>query len=112
MYTDYNSPIFSESANARAKADTGKAVGAQRSIFEQGTRVQELENNILQNVQAERQKELEMLRSRFNRNREIVQTAFRTSESSEGKPTSPKNSPVCPVRPTPATVNTIYTFCT
>ncbi|XP_031779988.1 anillin isoform X3 [Nasonia vitripennis] len=85
----------------KPKTETGKAIEAQRSIFEQGTRCQEMENNILQNVQAERQRELEMLRSRFNRNREIVQTAFRTSESSEGKPNSPKNSPVCPEQATP-----------
>lgn len=51
-----------------------------------------------------------MLRSRFNRHREIVQSTvganMRTSESSDaGKPNSPKNSPVCPVRPTPAPVS-------
>ncbi|XP_058803979.1 anillin isoform X4 [Phymastichus coffea] len=91
---------------SKLKADTGKAVEAQRSIFEQGIRTQELENNILQNVKTERQRELEMLRSRFNRQRDnaatSVSSSFRTSESSEGKPISPKNSPICPVKPTPA----------
>ncbi|XP_014204655.1 anillin-like isoform X2 [Copidosoma floridanum] len=91
----------------RSKIDTGRAVEAQRSIFEQGIVTQELENNILLTVQTERQRELEMLRSRFNRH--VAQTAastnlVRTSESSEGgKPGSPKYSPVCPVKPTTAT---------
>lgn len=67
-----------------------------------------MENKILQATQVERQRELDMLRSRFNGNKEAVRTAagscIRTSESSEGKPSSPKNSPVCPVKPTPAPV--------
>lgn len=91
------------------KSDTGKAVGVQRAKFEQGTKIQELENNILQAVHSERQRELDMLRSRFNRNKESAQAAAGScirsiSESSEGKPNSPKNSPVCPVKPTPAPV--------
>ncbi|KZC05380.1 Actin-binding protein anillin [Dufourea novaeangliae] len=71
-----------------------------------GLSTQELENNILRNTHLERQRELDMLRSRFNRNKEMAQAAagscIRTSESSEGKSNSPKNSPVCPVKPTPA----------
>ncbi|KOC69784.1 Actin-binding protein anillin [Habropoda laboriosa] len=82
------------------------AVNAQREKFEQGLNMQELENNILRNTYLERQRELDMLRSRFNRNKEMAQAAagscIRTSESSEGKSNSPKNSPVCPVKPTPA----------
>lgn len=70
---------------------------------------QELENNILRSTYLERQRELDMLRSRFNRNKEMAQAAagscIRTSESSEGKSNSPKNSPVCPVKPTPAPVS-------
>lgn len=70
--------------------------------------MQELENNILLTVQAERKRELDMLRSRFNKCRDIVQSpivpAIRSSESSEGMSSSPKNSPICPVKPTPATV--------
>lgn len=50
-----------------------------------------------------------MLRSRFNRNKKMAQAVtgsyIRTSESSEGKSNSPKNSPVCPVKPTPAPVS-------
>lgn len=89
------------------KADvSNKKVIAQRALFENGTQTQELENDILRNSQNERQRELEMLRSRFNRNKEMAQAAagscIRTSESSDGKPNSPKNSPVCPVKPTPA----------
>ncbi|XP_053980703.1 anillin-like isoform X2 [Hylaeus volcanicus] len=82
------------------------SVNAQREKFEQGLGTQELENNILRNTHLERQRELDMLRSRFNRNKERAQVAagscIRTSESSEGKSNSPKNSPVCPVKPTPA----------
>lgn len=84
-----------------------KKVSNQRNVYEQGV-TQELENNILQSIQSERQKELEMLRSRFTRSKEVptvaVGCALRTSESSEGKSNSPKNSPICPVKPTPAPV--------
>ncbi|XP_015592644.1 anillin isoform X2 [Cephus cinctus] len=95
------------SANGRGKVDlSNKKVVSQRAIFEQGSYTQELENDILRNTHNERQRELEMLRSRFNRNKQMAQAAagscIRTSESSEGKPSSPKNSPVCPVKPTPA----------
>lgn len=68
-----------------------------------------METHIL-HAQAERQRELDMLRSRFNDNKDIaraaVKSSVRTSESSEGggKSTSPKSSPVCPVKPTPASV--------
>ncbi|XP_043524483.1 anillin isoform X1 [Frieseomelitta varia] len=97
--------------NSRAKEQLktdipNNAVNVQREKFEQGLNVQELENNILHNTYLERQRELDVLRSRFNRNKEMVQAAagscIRTSESSEGKSNSPKNSPVCPVKPTPA----------
>ena len=53
-----------------------------------------------------------MLRSRFNKNKNkemvqsVVTSSIGTSESSKGIPNSPKNSPICPVKPTPATVNT------
>ncbi|KAJ8680371.1 hypothetical protein QAD02_016158 [Eretmocerus hayati] len=106
MLQEKSSHSGDSSSSCKPKTDTGRAVEAQRSIFEQGKRVQELENDILQNVQAERQRELEMLRSRFNRTRDVVRSvnpSLRTSESSDqGKATSPKNSPVCPVKPTPA----------
>ncbi|XP_015175372.1 PREDICTED: actin-binding protein anillin-like isoform X2 [Polistes dominula] len=92
------------SANNR-KVENSNRVVTQRAIFEHG-HTQELENNILRSAQIERQKELDMLRSRFNTNKEIAQAAagscIRTSESSEGKSNSPKNSPICPVKPTPA----------
>ncbi|XP_043499901.1 anillin isoform X2 [Polistes fuscatus] len=92
------------SANNR-KAENSNRVVTQRAIFEHG-HTQELENNILRSAQIERQRELDMLRSRFNTNKEIAQAAagscIRTSESSEGKSNSPKNSPICPVKPTPA----------
>ncbi|XP_023289978.1 anillin isoform X2 [Orussus abietinus] len=82
------------------------SVTSRCAVFEQGNRVQEMENNILKDVQSERQREMEMLRSRFNKNKEVAQVAagscIRTSESSEGKSSSSKNSPVCPVKPTPA----------
>lgn len=92
------------------KADIpNNSVNAQREKFEQGLNTQALENNILRNTYLERQRELDMLRSRFNRNKEMAQAAagscIRTSESSEGKSNSPKNSPVCPVKPTPAPVS-------
>lgn len=89
------------------KVESSNRVVAQRAIFEHG-HTQELENNILRSAQIERQRELDMLRSRFNTNKEIAQVAagscIRTSESSEGKSNSPKNSPICPVKPTPALV--------
>ncbi|KAI4481499.1 hypothetical protein M0804_009619 [Polistes exclamans] len=92
------------SANNR-KAENSNRVVTQRAIFEHG-HTQELENNILRTAQIERQRELDMLRSRFNTNKEIAQAAagscIRTSESSEGKSNSPKNSLICPVKPTPA----------
>ncbi|XP_068985693.1 anillin-like isoform X1 [Bombus flavifrons] len=89
------------------KADIpNNTVNVQRERFEQGLNTQELENNILHNTYLERQRELDMLRSRFNRNKKMAQAVtgsyIRTSESSEGKSNSPKNSPVCPVKPTPA----------
>ncbi|XP_076380284.1 anillin-like isoform X2 [Megalopta genalis] len=96
------------SANgAKTKTDfTNNSVNVQREKFEQGLNTQELENNIMRNTYLERQRELDMLRTRFNRNKEMAQAAagsyIRTSESSEGKSNSPKNSPVCPVKPTPA----------
>ncbi|XP_014485813.1 PREDICTED: actin-binding protein anillin-like isoform X2 [Dinoponera quadriceps] len=87
----------------------GKSVSTQRAIFEQNKhKTDEMENQILQATQAERRRELDMLRSRFNENREFARNAvrcgIRTSESSEGggKSSSPKSSPVCPVKPTPA----------
>ena len=94
----------------RAKIDIpNNAVNAQREKFEQGLGTQELENNILRTTYLERQRELDMLRSRFNRNKEMAQAAagscIRTSESSEGKSNSPKNFPICPVKPTPAPVS-------
>ncbi|KAG7205048.1 hypothetical protein KM043_005429 [Ampulex compressa] len=93
--------------SGRSKVDIpNKTVGTQRAIFEQGLNTQELENDILRTTHLERQRELDMLRARFNRNKEMAQAAagscIRTSESSEGKSNSPKNSPVCPVKPTPA----------
>lgn len=86
-------------------------------MFEQGNnrnKVEEMENHILQATYAERQRELGMLRSRFNANKDVARAAarscVRTSESSEGggKSSSPKNSPVCPVKPTPAPVRLCY----
>jgi len=92
-----------------------KTVLEQRAIFEQGNKVEEMENRILQATFAERQRELGMLRSRFNTNKEVARAAagscIRTSESSEGKSSSPKNSPVCPVKPTPAPVRLSYFMC-
>ncbi|XP_066599667.1 anillin-like isoform X2 [Prorops nasuta] len=98
---------YTNSAFSHAKMDTSNKVGAQRAIFEQGGTVQELENNILRNVHVERQRELDMLRSRFNGNKEVVQVAagscIRANNSSErAKSNSPKNSLVCSVKPTPA----------
>ncbi|XP_046469658.1 anillin-like isoform X5 [Neodiprion pinetum] len=103
----HHTPEEKTASSAHSKADVlSKKVIAQRALFEHGGQTQELENDILRNSQNERQRELEMLRSRFNRNKEMAQAAagscIRTSESSDGKPNSPKNSPVCPVRPTPA----------
>jgi len=74
-----------------------------------------MENHILQATYTERQRELEMLRARFNVNKDIARAAaescVRTSESSEGggKSASPKNSLICPVKPTPAPVRINYT---
>ncbi|XP_018396639.1 PREDICTED: actin-binding protein anillin [Cyphomyrmex costatus] len=88
-----------------------RTVFEQRAMFEQGNnrnKVEEMENRILQATYTERQRELGMLRSRFNANKEVARAAagscVRTSESSEGngKSSSPKSSPVCPVKPTPA----------
>ncbi|XP_018347343.1 PREDICTED: actin-binding protein anillin isoform X4 [Trachymyrmex septentrionalis] len=96
----------SSSMNNRNMDIPSKTVLEQRAIFEQGNKVEEMENRILQATFAERQRELGMLRSRFNTNKEVARAAagscIRTSESSEGKSSSPKNSPVCPVKPTPA----------
>lgn len=68
-----------------------------------------MERQILQATQTETRRELDMLRSRFNENKEFARNAarcgVRTSESSEGGgKSSPKSSPVCPVKPTPAPV--------
>ncbi|KAK0161555.1 hypothetical protein PV327_010014 [Microctonus hyperodae] len=86
----------------------GKIVTTSRALFEQGAPKQELENDILRDTQTERQKELEMLRTRFNKNKEVAQVAagscIRPRHNSETNNSSPKNSPVCPVKPTPATV--------
>ncbi|XP_051173713.1 anillin isoform X3 [Leptopilina boulardi] len=92
--------------DSRPKPDASvKTVSNQCNVYEQGI-TQELENNILQSIQSERQKELQMLRTRFTKNKDVatvaVGCALRTSESSEGKSNSPKNSPICPVKPTPA----------
>ncbi|XP_076387570.1 anillin isoform X2 [Megachile rotundata] len=100
----------SSGAKEWSKADIpNNAVNARREKFEQGLNKQEMENDILRTTYLERQRELDMLRSRFNRNKEMAKAAagscIRTSESSEGKSNSPKNSPVCPVKPTPAPVN-------
>ncbi|XP_036146004.1 anillin isoform X2 [Monomorium pharaonis] len=101
-----SSPINNRNADVQSRT-----VLEQRAIFEQGNnkhKVEEMENHILQATYAERQRELTMLRSRFNANKEVARTAagscVRTSESSEGggKASSPKNSPICPVKPTPA----------
>ncbi|XP_072754258.1 anillin-like [Anoplolepis gracilipes] len=96
--------------NNRSDASNKSSVLEQRAVFEQGSNknnVEEMENHILQATHIERQRELNMLRSRFNNNKEIARAAagsLRTSESSEGggKSSSPKNSPICPVKPTPA----------
>ncbi|XP_046734100.1 anillin isoform X2 [Diprion similis] len=106
-HKSHHTPEEKPVSSAHSRADvSSKKVIAQRALFEHGGQTQELENDILRNSQNERQRELEMLRSRFNRNKEMAQAAagscIRTSESSDGKPNSPKNSPVCPVRPTPA----------
>lgn len=77
-----------------------------------------MENQILQATQVERRRELDMLRSRFNENKEFargaVRCGVRTSESSEGggKSSSPKSSPICPVKPTPAPVINKSPQCT
>ncbi|KAL0119977.1 hypothetical protein PUN28_007979 [Cardiocondyla obscurior] len=101
-----------DSSPMNRNTDTpSRTVLEQRAVFEQGNnknKVEEMENHILQATYAERQRELGMLRSRFNTNKDAARTAagscVRTSESSEGggKSSSPKNSPVCPVKPTPA----------
>ncbi|KAL6257213.1 hypothetical protein P5V15_012140 [Pogonomyrmex californicus] len=108
--TQSGSNIDSSPYNRNADVPS-RTVLEQRAIFEQGNnrnKVEEMENRILQATYAERQRELSMLRSRFNANKEVAHAAarscVRTSESSEGggKPSSPKNSPICPVKPTPA----------
>ncbi|XP_020289290.1 anillin isoform X2 [Pseudomyrmex gracilis] len=100
------------SPNNRNSKTPGKTVLEQCAVFEQGNnrnKVEEMENQILQATYAERQRELNMLRSRFNANKETGNSrsvCVRTSESSEGgKPSSPKNSLICPVKPTPAPDN-------
>lgn len=99
--------------NRNDASNKGFSVLEQRAVFEQSSnknKVGEMENHILQATYNERQRELNMLRSRFNNNKEIARAAarscVRTSESSEGggKSTSPKSSPICPVKPTPAPV--------
>ncbi|XP_044012506.1 anillin-like isoform X2 [Aphidius gifuensis] len=85
---------------------SGSSVSSNRALFEQGIAKQELEKDVIRDSQNERQKELEMLRSRFNKNKENAQAAagscIRPRQNSEPTTTSPKNSPVCPVKPTPA----------
>ncbi|XP_008546672.1 anillin isoform X2 [Microplitis demolitor] len=91
------------SPDQRNKAVNKSGTQNKRALFE-GLPKQQLENDILRDTQAERKKELEMLRSRFNKNKESAQAAagscIRPRNNSDG---SPKNSPVCPVKPTPAT---------
>ncbi|XP_071558799.1 anillin-like isoform X2 [Temnothorax nylanderi] len=108
---DKQSNTDSSPMNNRNADVPGRTVLEQRAMFEQGNnrnKVEEMENRILQATHTERQRELGMLRSRFNANKEVARAAaescVRTSESSEGggKSSSPKNSPVCPVKPTPA----------
>ncbi|XP_063982129.1 anillin-like isoform X2 [Diachasmimorpha longicaudata] len=99
-----SSNVSSAVSDQSNRNGAGKPAFANRHIFEQGPPKQELENDILRDSQAERKRELEMLRSRFNQNKEVAQAAAgscirKNSESN----TSPKNSPVCPVKPTPAT---------
>ncbi|XP_011311247.1 actin-binding protein anillin isoform X2 [Fopius arisanus] len=99
-----SSNVNSAVSDQSNRTGAGKIAFANRHIFEQGLPKQELENDILRDSQAERKRELEMLRSRFNQNKEVAQAAAgscirKNSESN----TSPKNSPVCPVKPTPAT---------
>lgn len=104
--------------NRNDASNKSSSVLEQRAAFEQGSnknKVEEMENHILQATH-ERQRELNMLRSRFNTNKEIARAAgpcLRTSESSEGggKSSSPKNSPICPVKPTPAPVKLIFITC-
>ncbi|CAL1683305.1 unnamed protein product [Lasius platythorax] len=110
--SNVSNSIVHEANNRNVDASSKSAsILEQRAVFEQGgnkNKVEEMENNILQATYAERQRELNMLRSRFNTNKEIARAAagscVRTSESSEGggKSSSPKNSPICPVKPTPA----------
>ncbi|XP_034952696.1 anillin-like isoform X3 [Chelonus insularis] len=98
----------SKSFNQSGKNDSlNKSVMKSKELFEKGLPKQELENDILRDTQTERQKELTMLRSRFNKNKESVQVAaescIRPRKNSENTANgSPKNSPVCPVKPTPA----------
>ncbi|KAL6428221.1 hypothetical protein ACFW04_008505 [Cataglyphis niger] len=102
-----NSDVNNRNVDASNKSCS---VFEQRAVFEQGNKnkVEDMENHILQATNTERQRELNMLRSRFNNNKEIARAAakscVRTSESSEGggKSSSPKSSPICPVKPTPA----------
>lgn len=119
LYDLSNNNILSylDSSPMNSRSDVPKTVLEQRAMFEQGNnknKVEEMENRILQATYVERQRELGMLRSRFNANKEVARTAagscVRTSESSEGggKSSSPKNSPVCPVKPTPAPVRLNY----
>ncbi|XP_025154698.1 anillin isoform X3 [Harpegnathos saltator] len=105
-----------DSSTSNRNDGPSKSVSAQRAIFEQNKhKIDEMENQILQATQAERRRELDMLRSRFNENKEFarggstVRCGIRTSESSEGggKSSSPKSSPVCPVKPTPAPDHTV-----
>ncbi|XP_011261176.2 anillin-like isoform X1 [Camponotus floridanus] len=102
--------VVHDANNRNETSNKSFSVLEQRAVFEQGSnknKVGEMENHILQATN-ERQRELNMLRSRFNNNKEIARAAagscVRTSESSEGggKSTSPKSSPICPVKPTPA----------
>lgn len=112
-----NSDVNNRNVDAPNKSCS---VFEQRAMFEQGSnknKVEDMENHILQATNTERQRELNMLRSRFNNNKEIARAAakscVRTSESSEGggKSSSPKSSPICPVKPTPAPVKLNFITC-
>ncbi|XP_074115811.1 anillin-like isoform X2 [Cotesia typhae] len=101
-----SSKAHNQTNNDYRRVESNKSTQNKRALFEQGLPKQELENDILRDTQTERKKELEMLRSRFNKNKESAQAAaescIRPRNNSENNG-SPKNSPVCPVKPTPAT---------
>ncbi|KAH0534481.1 anillin-like isoform X1 [Cotesia glomerata] len=101
-----SSKSHNQTSNDYRRVEGNRSTQNKRALFEQGLPKQELENDILRDTQTERKKELEMLRSRFNKNKESAQAAaescIRPRNNSENNG-SPKNSPVCPVKPTPAT---------